>query len=114
LHKSCDDPYYAANAGGRLFGIVLSGALTQAGGLPTCLWGSVVMLALCLALCSCCQPKPGCGMGSWRRLSSVAKEAWIHGLAFVAAAGIGAILVHPLLLLFERRRIRAPRPWARI
>jgi MFS family permease len=42
--------YYAANAGGRLFGIVLSGVLTQAGGLPACLWGSAVMLALCLAL----------------------------------------------------------------
>ena len=40
-------------------------------------------------------------MGRWRRLSSDAREAWIHGLAFVAAAGIGAILVHPLLPLFE-------------
>jgi hypothetical protein len=38
------------DAGGRLFGIVLSGVLTQAGGLPACLWGSAVMLALCLAL----------------------------------------------------------------
>ena len=34
--------YYAANAGGRLFGIVLSGVLTQIGGLPACLWGSAV------------------------------------------------------------------------
>jgi predicted MFS family arabinose efflux permease len=42
--------YYAANAAGRLLGIVLSGALTQYGGLPGCLWGSGVMLALCLAL----------------------------------------------------------------
>jgi hypothetical protein len=42
--------YYAANAGGRLFGILLSGALTQIGGLPACLWGSAAMLALCLAL----------------------------------------------------------------
>jgi predicted MFS family arabinose efflux permease len=42
--------YYAANAGGRLFGIVLSGVLTQMGGLTACLWGSAVMLALCLAL----------------------------------------------------------------
>jgi len=42
--------YYAANAGGRLFGIVLSGALTQAGSLPACLWGSAVMLAICLGL----------------------------------------------------------------
>jgi hypothetical protein len=40
-------------------------------------------------------------MGSWRRLSSDAREAWIHGLAFAAAAVIGAILVHPLLPLFE-------------
>jgi hypothetical protein len=42
--------YYAANAGGRLIGILLSGALTQAGGLAACLWGSAVMLALCLAI----------------------------------------------------------------
>ena len=41
--------YYAANAGGRLIGILLSGALTQAGGLAACLWGSAIMLALCLA-----------------------------------------------------------------
>jgi hypothetical protein len=42
--------YYAANAGGRLFGIVMSGVLTQYGGLPACLWGSAAMLTLCLAL----------------------------------------------------------------
>ncbi len=42
--------YYAANAAGRLFGIVLSGALTQIGGLTACLWGSAAMLALCLAV----------------------------------------------------------------
>jgi predicted MFS family arabinose efflux permease len=42
--------YYAANAGGRLIGILLSGALTQASGLAACLWGSAVMLALCLAI----------------------------------------------------------------
>jgi predicted MFS family arabinose efflux permease len=42
--------YYAANAGGRLIGILLSGVLTQAGGLTACLWGSTVMLALCLAI----------------------------------------------------------------
>jgi hypothetical protein len=41
--------YYAANAGGRLFGILLSGALTQLGGMTACLWGSATMLALCLA-----------------------------------------------------------------
>jgi MFS family permease len=42
--------YYAANAAGRLAGILLSGALTQYGGLPACLWGSAVMLGLCLVL----------------------------------------------------------------
>jgi len=42
--------YYAANAGGRLIGILLSGVLTQAGGLAACLWGSTAMLALCLAV----------------------------------------------------------------
>ncbi len=42
--------YYAANAGGRLLGILLSGALTQAAGLAGCLWGSAVMLGLCLAI----------------------------------------------------------------
>ncbi len=42
--------YYAANAAGRLFGIVMSGMLTQYGGLSACLWGSAAMLALCLAL----------------------------------------------------------------
>jgi len=42
--------YYAANAGGRFFGILMSGLLTQYGGLAACLWGSAAMLALCLAL----------------------------------------------------------------
>ena len=42
--------YYAANAAGRLMGILLSGLLTQYGGLPACLWGSTAMLATCLAL----------------------------------------------------------------
>ncbi len=40
--------YYAANAAGRLMGILLSGILTQSGGMPACLWGSAVMLAICL------------------------------------------------------------------
>ena len=40
--------YYAANAAGRLMGILLSGLLTQLGGMPACLWGSAVMLAICL------------------------------------------------------------------
>jgi hypothetical protein len=42
--------YYAANAAGRLIGILLSGGLTQAGGMPACLWGSAIMLALCSAI----------------------------------------------------------------
>jgi len=42
--------YYAANAAGRLFGILLSGSLAQYGGLPACLWGSAAMLGICLAL----------------------------------------------------------------
>jgi predicted MFS family arabinose efflux permease len=42
--------YYAANAAGRLLGILLSGALTQAAGMTGCLWGSAVMLILCLAI----------------------------------------------------------------
>jgi predicted MFS family arabinose efflux permease len=39
--------YYAANATGRLLGILLSGALYQTGGMTACLIGSVVMLAIC-------------------------------------------------------------------
>ena len=42
--------YYAANAAGRLIGILLSGILTQFGGLQACLWGSAAMLGICLAL----------------------------------------------------------------
>jgi predicted MFS family arabinose efflux permease len=42
--------YYAANAAGRLFGIILSGILIQHGGMPACLWGSAIMLAVCLAI----------------------------------------------------------------
>jgi len=42
--------YYAANAAGRLLGIVLSGVLTQWAGLPACLWGASAMLAICLML----------------------------------------------------------------
>ena len=40
-------------------------------------------------------------MAPWRRLSSGAKELWIHGLALGIASVIGAILVHPLLPAFE-------------
>jgi hypothetical protein len=42
--------YYAANAAGRLMGILLSGILTQSGGILACLWGSAAMLAICLAM----------------------------------------------------------------
>ena len=42
--------YYAANAAGRLGGIVLSGALMQWGGIVACLWGSAAMLGLCWLL----------------------------------------------------------------
>ena len=39
--------YYAANASGRLIGILLSGLLYQAGGLTACLVGSGMMLTIC-------------------------------------------------------------------
>ena len=39
--------YYAANAAGRLGGIVASGVLAAAGGLVACLWGSAAMLVAC-------------------------------------------------------------------
>jgi predicted MFS family arabinose efflux permease len=39
--------YYAANALGRLIGILLSGALYQMGGIVACLLGSAAMLASC-------------------------------------------------------------------
>ncbi len=42
--------YYAANAAGRLTGIVVSGVLTQMGGLEACMWGSAAMLAICLGV----------------------------------------------------------------
>lgn len=42
--------YYAANALGRLIGILLSGALYQLGGIVACLAGSAVMLASCWLL----------------------------------------------------------------
>ena len=42
--------YYAANALGRLAGILLSGALYQAGGLLACLLGSAALLGACWAL----------------------------------------------------------------
>jgi hypothetical protein len=39
--------YYAANATGRLLGILLSGALYQVGGISACLIGSAAMLIAC-------------------------------------------------------------------
>ncbi|WP_421995176.1 organoarsenical effux MFS transporter ArsJ [Reyranella sp.] len=42
--------YYAANAAGRLLGILLSGALYQMGGLDACLLGSTAMLLACWAI----------------------------------------------------------------
>jgi predicted MFS family arabinose efflux permease len=42
--------YYAANATGRLMGILLSGALYQVGGMTACLAGSAAMLIACWAL----------------------------------------------------------------
>jgi predicted MFS family arabinose efflux permease len=42
--------YYAANATGRLIGILLSGALYQAGGMTACLFGSAAMLIVCWAI----------------------------------------------------------------
>jgi predicted MFS family arabinose efflux permease len=42
--------YYAANAAGRLLGIILSGLLYQFAGIEGCLIGSAVMLVLCWAI----------------------------------------------------------------
>ena len=42
--------YYAANAAGRLMGILLSGYLTQIGGMAGCLLGSAAMLAICFGV----------------------------------------------------------------
>lgn len=41
--------YYAANAAGRLLGILLSGLLYQFGGLVACLFGATALLAICWA-----------------------------------------------------------------
>lgn len=45
--------YYAANALGRLLGILLSGALYQIGGIIACLSGSAIMLTACWAITLC-------------------------------------------------------------
>jgi predicted MFS family arabinose efflux permease len=42
--------YYAANAAGRLLGIILSGLLYQLAGIEGCLIGSAVMLVICWAM----------------------------------------------------------------
>ena len=42
--------YYAANAAGRLGGILLSGALYQSGGIVLCLAGSAAMVAACFLI----------------------------------------------------------------
>ena len=42
--------YYAANAAGRLAGILLSGMLYQVGGITACLVGSAAMLVICLVI----------------------------------------------------------------
>lgn len=42
--------YYAANAAGRLGGILLSGALYQIGGIQLCMIGSAAMLVMCWAI----------------------------------------------------------------
>jgi MFS family permease len=42
--------YYMANAGGRLIGTLLSGALYQLGGISGCLWGTVAFAAVTAAI----------------------------------------------------------------
>ncbi len=50
--------YYAANAAGRLIGIVLSGLLASAGGILACLWGAACMLVLCWGVTLLLPAKP--------------------------------------------------------
>ena len=54
--------YYMANAGGRLMGTVLSGAIYQAWGLAACLAASALMLALAAAV-SLALPRHSTGAG---------------------------------------------------
>jgi len=49
--------YYMANAGGRLVGTLLSGALFLRGGLEACLLVSALMVAAAWGV-SCCLPPP--------------------------------------------------------
>lgn len=51
--------YYMANAGGRLVGTLLSGALYQLGGLAACLWGTVGFAALTAAISTQLPSKDG-------------------------------------------------------
>jgi MFS family permease len=51
--------YYAANAAGRLLGILLSGALYQFGGMTACLAGSAAMLIACWAITFLLPVAPG-------------------------------------------------------
>lgn len=51
--------YYAANAVGRLLGIVLSGILFQLAGIEGCLIGSSVLLILCWAITFILPTEPG-------------------------------------------------------
>jgi len=72
---------------GRL--VHLSGVLTQMGSLLACLWGSTVMLAICLALMFVCQSKSRGGnlpsplqsrtsaiVGKFRRLAKYRLTNW--------------------------------------
>jgi MFS family permease len=51
--------YYAANAAGRLLGILLSGALYQWGGMTACLAGSAAMLIACWSITFLLPVTPG-------------------------------------------------------
>ena len=52
--------YDAANAAGRLLGTLLSGLLAAQAGLPGCLWGSAILLAICwLTTLALAQPENG-------------------------------------------------------
>ena len=50
--------YYAANAGGRLIGILLSGVLDPEAGLAACLWGSAACSPSAWRSPSCCRRPP--------------------------------------------------------
>src|SRR5450432_223113 len=58
--------YYAANAAGRLIGILLSGALYQVAGITGCLVGSTVMLTGCWIITFLLPSHAGGALGSGR------------------------------------------------